>query len=223
METIKEAFEKLKVAEPRIKRVEYIPNDPIESFALWLDIARSRISKEPILHNDMKEIYRSLISWAHGYNSNYLLKTNGICLAGPTGTGKTACFQILQTYLEIYDFKYLRNGKAITLKFHIFNSKNIESDFAIAGFEGIQKYLTYANICIDDLGAENGHVIHFGNRVNVIEQIIEERYSKGFMTHLSTNLKFDNILEKYGDRVYSRLHEMVSYVELKGIDFRINK
>ncbi len=61
---------------------------------------------------------------------------------------------------------------------------------------------------------------HYGTKLNVIEEVIEERYRKGLLTHLTTNLSEDDILDAYGDRVYSRLKSMVNYHTITGEDFR---
>lgn len=222
MESINEVLQRLKNdTTSGIRRVKYYPENTNESYEAWKEVAHSIIGDKFVLTDQIDTFYRNLLSWAHGYKKDYFEPEKGICIAGPTGVGKTACFKILQAYLQLYNYGYMRNGRAIPLRFHIFSALQIEADFAHNGFEGIEKYITYANVCIDDLGAEVGSASYFGNKFNVLAHIIEVRYDKGFLTHISTNLNEDMILVKYGDRVYSRIRQMTSFCAFVTKDFRL--
>lgn len=144
----------------------------------------------------------------------------GIAIIGNVGTGKTKAMEIMNKYLEIDNVFYVKNNKQIPLRFQVFNSRQIVEDFAQDGFEGLHKYTYFHNICIDDLGTENLNPVYYGTKLNVIEEIIEERYRKGLMTHLTSNLNEEMLLDSYGDRVYSRLKNMINYHQLIGNDLR---
>ena len=78
-------------------------------------------------------------------------------------------------------------------------------------------------LCIDDLGTEEDKS-NFGNKSNVIAEIIMGRYANNTlthdMTHITTNLSLTGIKERYGDRFLSRLLEMFNVIELPGNDRR---
>lgn len=77
-------------------------------------------------------------------------------------------------------------------------------------------------LCIDDMGSESMKN-NFGNKINVIGDIIETRYSYGYtgvFLHGTTNLNADEIAEFYGERVASRAREIFNFIELPGIDRR---
>jgi DNA replication protein DnaC len=208
------------ILENKIKRIQYMPYSEKIAKKVWHDILKNIIGKEPIYNEFNKQIFNQLIKWVHADDSCKYDLTKGIILAGRTGPGKTKTFETMKSYCQIDDVKYIKSGKTITLNYHIVNSRQIIADYANSGYEGIEKYSTYANICIDDLGNESEDVKYYGTSLNCIEEIIENRYLKGLMTHISTNLPLDEIAIKYSDRVYSRLKEMCNYVIFKGIDFR---
>lgn len=79
-------------------------------------------------------------------------------------------------------------------------------------------------VCFDDLGTENTKK-NYGNQVNVMENIILNRYDMGSMpyyyTHVTTNLSSDEIEQAYGTRVRSRMRQMFNMITLGGEDRRI--
>ena len=83
-------------------------------------------------------------------------------------------------------------------------------------------YHEYLGLCLDDIGTEEVKN-HYGNRKNVIGDLIEQRYALGnvgLMLHMTTNLTMPQVKEFYGDRVGSRLRETMNIIELKGEDRR---
>lgn len=80
----------------------------------------------------------------------------------------------------------------------------------------------YLGICIDDLGSEDVQN-NFGNRMNVIGDLIESRYASGFtglLLHGTTNMTADDIKKFYGGRVASRMKQIFNLIELPGEDRR---
>ena len=76
-----------------------------------------------------------------------------------------------------------------------------------------------AGLCIDDLGTEAVPAIRFGDRRNVIEEIILSRYDDQLpfnTTHITTNITEDEIESKYGSRVRDRLREMCNVIVFEG-------
>ena len=76
---------------------------------------------------------------------------------------------------------------------------------------------------IQDLGCEPQESLYMGNRVDVVRQLIEYRGDKtDEITLITSNLKIngEKLVNRYGDRVASRLNEMCNYFEIKGKDRR---
>lgn len=209
-----------------IQRISYMPYKLEIATEIFLRICAGLFGSKIELTDIFETIMIRLIIWVHNDDRDYgdyeLNNLNAIGLIGRTGSRKTFMFQALQKYMEIDDIKYLRFGKMLPFKFKIFSARNICGEFQENGYDAINKYASYNIICIDDLGAEPGDVLHYGNRLNIIETLIEERYLAKKMTHFSSNLKPEMIKEKYGDRVYSRIMQTTNILELKDKDFRIS-
>lgn len=80
----------------------------------------------------------------------------------------------------------------------------------------------YGGLCIDDMGTEELSN-SFGNKLNVIEDVILSRYDAGFcgsLLHATCNMDRQGMKSFYGDRVLSRLREVMNSVFLDGQDLR---
>lgn len=79
---------------------------------------------------------------------------------------------------------------------------------------------------LDDVGTEEVSITHYGTKTRWFKTFIETYYSKrrGDFSKLiiSTNDSFDQLQEKYGLRVRSRLAEMFNIIDITGPDLRKN-
>ena len=71
-------------------------------------------------------------------------------------------------------------------------------------------------LILDDLGAE----FSTSFTVSMVYNIINTRILKGLPTIISTNLWYDEISDKYGNRVYSRIIGNYTPLEFAGRDVR---
>ncbi len=219
MDTIKDIIAKISIQDYSVKRISYAPYKFHMALEVWKEIGKTLIPDfEMNEENDW--LYSQLIRYVHADQNYPKDLSKGIAIIGTTGLGKTKAMEIMSLYSEIDQVRYIKDGKQVLLKFKIYNSREIVDAYAKNGFDGIQKYCSFINLCIDDLGTENMNANHYGTKLNVIEEIIEERYRKQLLTHITSNLTEYDILDTYGDRVYSRLKSMVNYHTLTGKDFR---
>jgi len=192
----------------------------------FLNVAKS-IHAEFQIDNENKSTIEALLLYAlqaqdfvesgHQIGYDYSL-SKGIFLTGNIGSGKTELMRILLKC----QFPCLRFG--------IVSTRDIAGQVLTEGYDMIQRYgkkaINYRNqepiLChnlFDDLGSED-KINHFGNHINVMEQIILDRYEQykrhGLLTHFTSNLDLEQIREIYGDRVHSRLHEMCNFLLLGG-------
>lgn len=139
-----------------------------------------------------------------------LMLHKGILLTGPVGSGKTA----LMTLMKLL--------AAAENKFYVKPCREISFEFIQDGYEVIHRYSKGKlynsepkTICFDDLGTEN-NLKYFGNECNVMAEIMLSRYdifiSKKITTHITSNLSATEIEAIYGNRVRSRLREMVNLI-----------
>ncbi len=107
-------------------------------------------------------------------------------------------------------------------KFLVKPCRDISFEFIQDGYQIIHKYSKgklYESepktICFDDLGTEN-NLKYYGNECNVMAEILLSRYdiftAKKIQTHITTNLSATEIETHYGNRVRSRLREMLNLI-----------
>lgn len=136
--------------------------------------------------------------------------SQGILLSGPVGCGKTTLMNLM------------RHVAQPNYKFIMKTCRDISFEFIKEGYQTIQKYnhgtnshSEYRNYCFDDLGVET-NLKYYRNECNVMAEIILSRYdiyiSKQVITHITSNLSATEIETAYGNRVRSRLREMLNLI-----------
>lgn len=222
----------------KIKQIEYFENlrKPIEYPKLTTEDYGSQILKLAkatikgfVLDNQNEEIFKLLCQYFTqdpGFEKEGYSLKKGLILFGPIGCGKTSLMRLFK-----------RNP---TNDFVVRSCREVADDYTkkdFGGAESLDRYSdlvpcyqhehygqTHLGMCFDDLGTEKNKK-HFGNEINVMEDVFQNRYDKGLIgkTHLTTNLDSDQIGEIYGDRVRSRLREMCNSISFdeKAFDRRI--
>lgn len=133
--------------------------------------------------------------------------SKGILLLGPIGCGKTSLMKLLASQ-SADDRKYI-----------IKPAREISMEFSKQGYDVINKYSrtsrSHVPICFDDLGVEPP-MRYFGDPINVLGEILLSRYelfiNKKILTHGTTNLNAQELEQRYGNRVRSRLREMFNLI-----------
>lgn len=166
-----------------------------------------------ILESDYPIVYKLIAYFLKDEVTCFQFNINlnkGILLSGPIGSGKTSLMNLM---------KYLAPTEH---KFFIKPCRDISFEFIQDGYQIIHKYSKgklYESepkaICFDDLGTEN-NLKYYGNECNVMAEILLSRYdlfiSKKLQTHITTNLSASEIEKNYGNRVRSRLREMINLI-----------
>lgn len=170
-------------------------------------------------------VIKQLVLYFMAHEESTLNPKKGIYLCGPVGTGKTTLMRYLSEWAK---------GKFIFV-----SCRDIQQEFARDGFECLLKYskksykfkggfhspengaITY---CFDDFGSE-GRSKFYGNDVNVMEEVLQDRYNEyethGMLTHMTSNIIGGEVMqEHYGLRVRDRIRGMFNKVVLKGETFR---
>lgn len=148
----------------------------------------------------------------------------GLLIAGNFGVGKT-------WFMKLFS----RNQRQV---YNLVNAKNIANEFESEGQDCMYHYVKkqknaindascffqpYSGLCIDDLGTEDIK-IHYGNRKNVVGDLIEQRYAAGncgVFLHATTNLTADQLKDFYGGRVVDRMREIFNFIEFTGESKRV--
>lgn len=134
--------------------------------------------------------------------------TKGLLIRGVSGLGKTHLVKCVEANE--------RNPVLIQSMIEITDQVKSEGEYSLnmAG-----KQVLY----LDDVGTEESPVKHYGTNINWFKDFLELYYSKSKPFRnlmISTNLSFQQIEDKYGFRVRSRMKDMFNVVDVTGKDLR---
>ncbi|MHA7943592.1 P-loop NTPase family protein [Formosa sp. 3Alg 14/1] len=127
----------------------------------------------------------------------------GILLSGPVGCGKTSLMKLLRLIVPHQK------------PYRIIPARNVVFGFNHLGYKTIEDYGDSHYVCFDDLGVEPlGR--YYGKDCNVMGEIILSRYelflNHKVKTHITTNLNAQELEERYGKRVRSRMRELFNLI-----------
>lgn len=149
-------------------------------------------------------------------------RSKGVFILGDLGIGKSAMMRVFQRMFKDTNrrFKWVAG----------LSLKDMAEQLTTGEIKEHYGYSLKCDLYIDDIGF-TVDVKRYGNTVNIISEIIMDRYdlfiSAGFRTHISSNVTLvstDTItpsIEKiYGNRVLDRLREMDELVAWNGESLR---
>jgi DNA replication protein DnaC len=129
----------------------------------------------------------------------------GILLSGPVGCGKTSLM------------KLLRHLVPAQRPYEMIPCRNVTFSFNHLGYKTIEDYGNSKYFCFDDLGVEPlGRF--YGKDLNVMGEVLLSRYelfletNGKLKTHATTNLNAEELEDKYGNRVRSRMRELFNLI-----------
>ncbi len=161
---------------------------------------------------NMKKLYSIMQKWCHSQFEKSL-----VFLAGQTGVGKTHLIKCMANEL-------IKLHKVVLLTSSFAMHQDFVKSYACRDAETkqniISKYIDTEVLFIDDLGTE---LRQPNITVNYLYQILNERKMKRKPTIITTNLKLDDIMDYYDERIYSRIADKASSicVYIEGSDLRL--
>ncbi len=129
----------------------------------------------------------------------------GIMLSGPVGCGKTSLM------------KLLRHIVPHQRPYEIIPCRNVTFGFNSIGFKTIEDFGDTKYFCFDDLGIEPTGKF-YGGELNVMGEVLLSRYElyqqskHKIRTHVTTNLNAEELEDRYGNRVRSRMRELFNLI-----------
>ena len=193
----------------------------IEPKKKLIDIASGIIRKPFVIDNTNREVIQALFMY---FTHDQEFEQSGICanpslrkglmIYGEVGTGKTV---ILKSFCKMFRVKFI-------------TAREVSRAFMVEGWDAIDRFGLKSyyqgkpiHTAFDDLGFEQDCNL-YGNKVNVMAEILTDRYEKwrdaDMRTFATTNMDAESIAEAYGDKVKSRIREMFNYIPLTGEDRR---
>lgn len=175
---------------------------------LILEIGKGFCSDFDISQDPQKTLYKSAYEQLIKKD-----KSKGLLIIGSMGAGKSLM-------MKVYQKLFLGSPRA----FKWVNSailRDMLEDFSVFDIKDAYGYAYKGDLYIDDIGLFQGKNVKYGNTVNVVSEVLFERYelfvNEGYRTHISSNLPLDiknnseqipTIRALYGDRIYDRINEM---------------
>ncbi len=129
----------------------------------------------------------------------------GILLSGPVGCGKTTLMTLVRYIIPTHR------------PYEIIPCRNIVFSFNHLGFKTIEDYGNTKSFCFDDLGIEHAGRF-YGKDLNVMAEVLLSRYElflqskQRIKTHATTNLSADELEDRYGHRVRSRMRKLFNLI-----------
>lgn len=173
-----------------------------------------------------RNVMNSLLAWVwekDSLNMLHLDYSKGLFLFGEIGRGKSLALHALRRYMcsVCNRFKWKRND--VRMKAWGSSASEMANEFASDGLAKIKDYAkSEINLVIDELGREPIPAKYFGTEMNVMQFVLQLRYDsrKQNVTHVTTNLKLEDIGKIYGNYVADRCLEMFNFIEFKGESLR---
>lgn len=172
--------------------------------------SENEYGKKLILHEDNTPLIRAIcffFSKDERFETELKLDLNkGLLIRGISGLGKTFLFKCVEKN-EI---------RPIDIVSMIDISEQVKE-------EGSYELFSQNTIYLDDVGTEEATVNHYGTKINWFKNFIEMYYLKNKPFNrlvISTNNSFDEIEQKYGFRVRSRVKDMFNIIDVQGKDMR---
>lgn len=178
-------------------------------------------------------LYENFVKWLCGDETMQALDINtkkvtkgkmnkGIYIAGPTGTGKSVCMEVMRAFAYSQKFNIQYGDLKRYIMWSNMTAKRIVTEFVKTS--SIHEFANMHILCIDDLGSEPTEAVSMGNRMNVLQNVIEERGEHAnFLTLITSNypLPHAKLNSLYGERTTQRLQAMCNYFELTGKSRRV--
>jgi energy-coupling factor transporter ATP-binding protein EcfA2 len=129
----------------------------------------------------------------------------GLLLSGPVGCGKTSLM------------KLLRHLVPLQRPYEMIPCRNVTFSFNHLGYKTIEDYGNTKFYCFDDLGVEPPGRF-YGKDCNVMGEVLLSRHElflqtkHKIKTHATTNLNAEELEDRYGNRVRSRMRELFNLV-----------
>lgn len=175
----------------------------------------TKICKDETQAKNLEKLKNLLQKWATDYPN---IKKRNITLSGTVGVGKTYLSECLANQLSARGFSVCFvsafDMNNMFLKYHTTFDQSKQAQ--------LSPLIDSEFLFIDDLGTEP-----LLNNVtqNYLYLVLSERERHLKPVIITTNLSPNNILDRYGERIYSRITSKISgtILHLDGLDLRVNK
>ena len=162
------------------------------------------------VNDDNKDIFEVFKNWS--------FEQNGICIGGKAGTGKShLCIALAVKLIEMgRDVYFIRS---VTFLEDLMRMKSSQYDEERMKYVNLMKRLkTIEVLMIDDLGAEKMSE----SKETALFEILDDRVinKQNLRTFITTNLNWNEVFERFHERIGDRIQEVCLLRKAKGESFR---
>lgn len=189
-----------------------------EAKQAFMSLARERIEGFVVDDANRHQI-GSLFNYFYGLDCD-LDPRKGLWLMGGVGTGKTTLMRLFAEFMR---------ARGAGFRLHI--CSEVSAEYAATGNLDLYTYNREGYLgcavpmCFDDLGREPEESNYFGQRLNVMQQILHLRYSlwqtEGVRTFVTTNCGSGDLELLYGSFIRDRVREMCNILVFKSGSRRV--
>jgi DNA replication protein DnaC len=183
--------------------------------AAWIKSHATKTEKPKIEFVGKTEEQKKVFKVLENYCNNFPCTPSNVILCGATGTGKTFAANLMKQSLQ-----QKKVWVEYTTAFSMVNTFQKYVNSFGRDDEDLENFLNCEVLIIDDLGAEP--IIKNVTQEHIYN-IINERLYNGLAFIITTNLTPQQIMERYDQRIASRIlsKENSTIIEFKGKDLRI--
>lgn len=157
-----------------------------------------------LIENNLNKEYKTLNAWVNKFPDS---KYKNFVFVGPAGSGKTYLTEcIANEFIKkqiAVNFVTAFNLNNLMLKYH--------TTFDDSKDNILEGYITCPVLIIDDLGTEP---ILKNVTKEYLYLILNERIINNRSTIITTNLSLDGIIDRYGERIFSRMFNKQNCLKL---------
>lgn len=202
---------------------------PVVDFNIESQIFRSCLLKvEPkfdIAKGD-RRVLNSIFAWIWRRDNINVLGLDydkGFYLYGPLGRGKTMTMLATRKYMNSVFARHKHMQEDYRLKAWWKTASELANIYAADGQPALMQYTAQdVNLVIDEFGREPNPANNYGTKMNVLQFVLQLRYDhrRTSVTHITTNMRLEDIEPRYGDYVADRCKEMFNFIEFDGDSLR---